>query len=75
MGSLPNHYQAKNQAVRTRFDALENEFAAILPEVLGEAVRAKQTNNEAAAHILDEFTESCVNKVMIALEELTKECG
>ena len=72
MKSLPNHYQIKNRIVRTKFNELEQEFAANLPGVFGEAMKAKEAKNEAVAHILDGFTESCVNKVLTAIEELTE---
>ena len=73
IASRPDHYQAKNRIVRARFDALEKEFATGFPEVLEGAVEAKKAGDKAAAHILDEFTEKCVNRVLVALEELAEE--
>ena len=73
IASRPDHYQVKNRLVRARFDALEKEFAAGLPAVLEEAVEAKNAGDRAVAHILDEFTENCFNRVLIALEELAEE--
>jgi secernin len=73
MTSLPNHYQIKNRIVRAKFNPLEQEFATSLPRVLGEARKAKEANDKAVAHILDEFTESCVNKVLTIIKELIEE--
>jgi secernin len=72
--SRPNRYQAKNRLVRERVDALEADFAAALPDILGEAAAAREADDQAVAHVLAEFTENCVAKVVRVLEELLKAC-
>jgi secernin len=68
---LPGHYRTKNPLVRAKFDALEAEFAARLPRVLGRAIAAKKaTGAPEAACILDEFTEACVREVLATSERL-----
>lgn len=74
-GSLPNHYELRNHAVRTRFDVLEQEFETELPKVLRRATESKDKGGEAVAHILDEFTATCVDRVVVVLEELLQEFG
>jgi hypothetical protein len=71
--SLPGQYPFLNRKVRTTFDKLEQEFEAELPEVMRRAVETRETDHEAAAHILDGFSERCVDKVVGAIRELLKE--
>jgi hypothetical protein len=44
-----------------------------LPDVLRRAGELRNTGERAIAHILDEFTEDCVSKVVIMLRELLRE--
>ncbi len=67
--SLPYHYPIKHRIVRTKFNALEQDFAAHLPTVLEKANAAQQAGEDPAP-IFDTFTANCVNKVMSALQEL-----
>jgi hypothetical protein len=39
------------------------------------AIETRETDHEAAAHILDEFSEQCVDKVVEAIRELLTELG
>lgn len=68
IASVPGLYTARNQAVRARFDALEAEFEAELPEVMKAALAA--AHPDTTASILDGFTGRCVGKVLAAFEEL-----
>jgi hypothetical protein len=63
----PGYYPYRNQIVRARFDQLEQEFAAEVPEIWRRYVEAGD------AHILDGFTEGCVERVVMALEGLLTE--
>jgi secernin len=71
--SRPNTYLSRNPLVRSRFDALEQEFAGALPEVLQAAREASAAGREEVAQILDGFSESCVDKVVGALHEFLSE--
>jgi hypothetical protein len=71
--SRPGYYPSRNRRVRARFDALEQEFAEVLPEVLQTAQAASVAGPAEAAQIFDGFTASCVDKVMVALNELLEE--
>ncbi len=73
VNSLPGHYAVRNREVRLAFDILEREFEAEVPDVMRKAVETKETDHEAAAHILDEFSEGCVNKLLAAIRELLPE--
>ena len=73
INSLPGRYPVRNRRVRTAFDRLEQEFEAEVPEVMRKAIEARETDHETAAHILDEFSEQCVNKVVTAIYELWTE--
>ena len=75
VNSLPDHYPVRNSRVRTVFDALEQEFEAELPNVMREAIETRETDLEAAAHILDDFSERSVDKVLAASRELLTELG
>jgi hypothetical protein len=63
----PGYYPQRNQIVRARFDQLEQEFAAEVPEVWCRYVAAGD------AHILDRFTERCVERVVTALQAMSNE--
>jgi secernin len=71
--SLPGRYPVRNHRVRTVFDRLEREFEAEVLEVMRKAIEARETDHEAAAHILDEFSERCVDKVVATIHDLLKE--
>jgi hypothetical protein len=73
INSLPGRYPVRNRKVRTAFDRLEREFEAEVPDVMRRAIETRETDHEAAAHILDEFSERCVNKVVAAIDELLME--
>ena len=73
VNSLPDHYPNRNRRVRAAFDTLEREFEAEVPEVIRKAIKARETDKEAAAHILDEFSERCVNRVITSIHGLLKE--
>jgi hypothetical protein len=75
VNSLPGHYPNRNRKVRAAFDTLEQEFEAEVPDVMRKAVEAREADPEAAAHILDEFSERCVNRVVTSLHGLLKEVG
>jgi|GEM_PF-6674020 secernin len=71
IASLPGYYPIRNRRVRERFDPLEQEFEAELPDVVRQARAAKDANRTSL--ILDEFTERCVQRVMVVLRELLSE--
>ena len=73
VNSLPGHYPDWNRRVRGAFDALEQEFEAEVPNVIRKAIELRETDHGPAAHILDEFSERCVNKVVAAIRELLTE--
>jgi secernin len=73
INSLPNHYPVRNPRVRMAFDRLEGEFEAELPDVMRKAIEARETDHEAGAHILGDFSERCVNKVVGTIHDLVKE--
>lgn len=51
--------------IRAAFDPLEKEFAAHLPAVMRKAVVLRKAGDtQGAAHLLDEFTAACVDKVL-----------
>jgi secernin len=66
--SLPGLYPVRNQLVRAEFDTLEQEFEAEAPNVVRQALAVK--HSDIRASILDEFTQRCVHKVLVVLEEL-----
>jgi hypothetical protein len=68
--SVPGRYADRNPKVRAAFDQLEREFESELPNVIRKAIEKRETDPEAAAHILDGFSERCVNKVVAAVREL-----
>jgi secernin len=67
-GAVPGLYTARNQTVRIRFDALEQEFEAEVPDVMKRALAAEHPDTTAS--LLDEFTQRCVHKVLSVLQEL-----
>jgi secernin len=69
--SRPGHYAAHNPLVRARFDALEAEFAAQVPEVMAQAVTAGEVN----AQVLDDFTATCVQRVLTEVQQLLETIG
>jgi secernin len=71
VSSLPDYYPIRNRRVRARFDPLEQEFEAELPDVIKQARASKDANR--ASFVLDEFTDRCVNRVLVALRELLSE--
>jgi secernin len=71
--SLPGCYPERNRKVRIMFDRLEGEFEAEVPDVMRKAIETRETDPEAAAHILDAFSERCVNKAVAAVRELLAE--
>jgi hypothetical protein len=73
--SVPGRYPERNRRVRTVFDLLEVEFAAALPSVMDQARRARARDPQAAACQLDEFTDTCVQRVVVALRGLLSEWG
>jgi secernin len=73
INSLPGRYPARNRRVRTAFDRLEREFEAEVPDVMRKVIETRETDYEAETHILDEFSERCVNKVVAAIRELLTE--
>jgi secernin len=70
VGSIPGYYPRRNAQIRARFDALEEQFDAELPEVMARAMRLRQTDTAAMAAELDRFTARCVGRVVAAVEEL-----
>lgn len=59
--------------MRAQFDAIEKEIEAELSGVLEKATELRNRDGEMAAGTLDQFTEDCVSKVVVALKELLKE--
>jgi len=55
----------RTSEIRGAFDPLEKEFAAQVPSVIRDAVALRKAGDEkAAARLLDDFTASCVDKVL-----------
>jgi secernin len=75
VNSLPGRYPIRNRRVRMAFDLLEQEFEAEVPDVMRRAIETRESDHEAAAHILDEFSERCVDKVVATTRELLTELG
>jgi secernin len=65
--ALPGCYPARNRLVRTRFDPLEQEFAAEVPQVL------RFYAGSGDAQILNTFMERCVQRVVTTLRDVLKE--
>jgi hypothetical protein len=70
---LPGYYNFRNPIARAKFDAIEREIEAELPEVLKKAIELRNIGGEVAAGILDKFTENWVSKIVVALKELLRE--
>lgn len=61
----------RNPIVREAFDALEEEFASGVPDVIQRAVELRNTGNtEEAAKVLDDYTARCVSKAVEKVNEL-----
>lgn len=71
--SLLDYYANRNRIVRAKFDALEQEFEAALPDLLQQAAQAKKAGAQQATSIFDQFTEQCVGQVTATLNELLDE--
>jgi secernin len=71
--SLPGRYPVRNGEVRAAFDMLEREFETELTDVMRKAIETRETDDEAAAQILNEFSERCVDKVVESIRELLTE--
>jgi secernin len=75
VNSLPGHYPDRNRRVRMAFDRLELEFEAEVPDVMRKAIETRESDQDAAARMLDEFSERCVDKVVAAIHQLLRELG
>lgn len=73
--SLPGYYESRNRLIRERFDAIEREIEAEVPEVIRKAVELRNTHREEMTQILDKFTENCLNKVIVVLKDLLRQLG
>ncbi|HET7157460.1 MAG TPA: hypothetical protein VFI62_00595 [Burkholderiales bacterium] len=62
IGARPGYYPQRNQIVRARFDQLEQEFAAEVPEIWCRYMAAGDPR------MLDKFTERCVERVVSELQ-------
>ena len=63
--------KARSPIVRKAFDALEKQFAAGLANVVARAVHLRKRGQpDKAAHILDDYTQQCVKKVLPQVNEL-----
>jgi secernin len=68
VASVPGLYRSRNRIVREQFDAIEQQCAAELPDVLQRAAGANTTARRA--ELLDAFTARCVDRVVTTLREL-----
>jgi secernin len=68
--SIPGCYQERNPLVRARFDALEQIFSEQVPGVVKRAVEVSEQDPQAAASLLDAFSEACVQQVLQAMDAL-----
>ena len=66
--SRPGLYPARNRMVRQVFNALEAAFQNELPNVIANAQAAPSEAHRA--EILDDFTASCINRVLDAMRQL-----
>ena len=71
--NLPGYYASRNPVVRERFDALERDFEAELPDVAKGAVASNCIDAQERALVLDEFTQDCVHRVVATLHSLLEE--
>ena len=61
----------RNPIVREAFDALEEEFAAGISDVIQQAVKFREAGKtQEAANVLDEYTELCVTQAVEKVNEL-----
>jgi secernin len=67
IAARPGYYPQRNRIVRARFDQLEQEFSAQVPEIWRRYVLTGD------AYILDRFTEGCVERVVTVLQGLLNE--
>jgi secernin len=72
-GHRGSRYAERNPMVRARFDALETQFEAELPQRL--AAWANAADGEAAGRVLADFTGDCVNRVVAAATDLLRQFG
>lgn len=64
--SVPGLYQVRHPIVRERFDTLEAEFKAQVPDIITQAV----DNGNVNPTILDNFTAACVERVIAEIQSL-----
>ena len=64
--SVPGCYPARNPIVRARFNALEQDFAAQLPDMVNQALASGEVDSAK----LGSFTVACVQRVLEALHGL-----
>ena len=75
VSSYPGFYAERNRRVRAAFDPLEVEFKSSLPSVVARAQQARVRDPQAAACLLDEFSDACVQRVIVALRGLLDAWG
>lgn len=63
-------FTARQAQVRSTFDRLENQWAHEVPAVEKDAAQLSSTDPGAAATLLAQFTESCADQAVQALNEL-----
>ena len=74
IGSKVGYWETRNPVVRAKFDALEKQFEAEVPNVLQRAVKLrKQGKEDEAAKTLDGYTEECVDRVAAELSRLREQ--
>ncbi len=72
-GSRPGYYERRQRIVRARFDALEQEFAVGVDQVVQQALAVRDRTSPAFTAVLDDFTAECVGKVTTTLDDLLQE--
>ena len=70
IGSRPGCYDERQQIVRAKFDALEASFAEQAVQVVRQASALREQDKLAAAHVLDDFSATCVQRVSTTVAEL-----
>ena len=70
IGSRPGCYDERQQIVRAKFDALEASFAEQAAQVVRQASALREQDKLAAAHVLDDFSATCVQRVSTTVAEL-----
>jgi secernin len=73
VASVPGYYPERNRLVRSRFDALEADFAAELAELLSHCTVRPPMADEEQARRLDDFSSRCVERVVAAVNDLLNE--